>query len=184
MATHRVGAAFVRSVRGRDRVSEAGAFLGVCHPSRMAPVRGGPEERNDASDGHAGLRPHVNTRVGRASDDALPSDDDDESEVALPKDGWASRLRLTAEKGEGWQQRSLQGTELWRTRERSCVRDGIVAASMSGLVRARFFRVAERASSRQETAKATSHPVKRLVCRLRAPFKLYLICNRFRFEAS
>jgi hypothetical protein len=150
MATHRVGAAFVRSVRGRDRVSEAGAFLGVCHPSRMAPVRGGPEERNDASDGHAGLRPHVNTRVGRASDDALPSDDDDESEVALPKDGWASRLRLTAEKGEGWQQRSLQGTELWRTRERSCVRDGIVAASMSGLVRARFFRVAERASSRQE----------------------------------
>ena len=116
----------------------------------MAPVRGGPEERNDASDGHAGLRPHVNTRVGRASDDALPSDDDDESEVALPKDGWASRLRLTAEKGEGWQQRSLQGTELWRTRERSCVRDGIVAASMSGLVRARFFRVAERASSRQE----------------------------------
>ena len=131
MATHRVGAAFVRSVRGRDRVSEAGAFSGVCHPSRTVPVRGGPEERNDASEGHAGLRPHVKTRAGRASDDALPpDDDDDESEVALPKDGGASRLRLTAEKGEGWQQRSPQGTELCRTRERSCVSWGIVAASM------------------------------------------------------
>lgn len=33
MDTHRIGVAFVRSVRGKDRVSEAGAFSGVCHPS-------------------------------------------------------------------------------------------------------------------------------------------------------